>query len=705
MSDSTPPVRMSPLIAMSALLFLIAVVIVAPFVAIGALARLGSPPTTQLKGNGMSTAGSVEEDRLKMGPEIRTRSSGPGWLNPDDPLADLASPDATTRRFALDQTRISNWIHGYYRSGPATAEQKAALTTRLRQAFKDDSPDVRLAAAELVERIGSSLGMKPEEAVPACEGLMAEPSTETRTRASIIVWRYQGTPEAGKVLVAAVENKQLTQSYRLWSAAGTNAKPHRYPPGMVPALERVIGDRQEDRFTRTFFLERMKYVLDTGAPPSDSFRERFVGLVSDQTEDTEVRQAALGFLAQIKDGTVLDTLRPVVARMAADPKTAVPLRVRLIAAVGPDAAAVGTVKNQLANQLADAVADKSADPAFRAFAAHFFNLDTSPSFIRAVEVMADTDPRTATLRRVLAERMAAFLAKNPLPPGGTEVLKRMMAVCPSRQLSPRVGFGYADTGEPWQEVPANTPGADFDAAFVSVLVKAAPQVLPAVVDGLGNDLTRRRNLEVLLKRGDAAIEADRIAVLLAVTDLTEEERPLAAELAGKLKTWDKLAERLRANKPARERLPELVKEWKAVGKDPVPLLVGLFTQERYKVRERVAAEIGKIGPDAKAAIPRLMEQLVADVNTGPTPYVAALAAIGPDSLPALNDLIGHKDPRMRVAAAEAFGLLGPEVRSKATPVLRRVIEQEKDESVKAAALAALGKVNPDAAKQLGWYER
>jgi HEAT repeat protein len=85
--------------------------------------------------------------------------------------------------------------------------------------------------------------------------------------------------------------------------------------------------------------------------------------------------------------------------------------------------------------------------------------------------------------------------------------------------------------------------------------------------------------------------------------------------------------------------------------------------------------------------------------------VTALAAIGPDSLPALNDLIGHKDPRVRVAAAEAFGRLGPEVRSKATPVLRAVIEQEKVEWVKAAALNALGKVNPDAAKQLGWYER
>ncbi|MFY7952649.1 MAG: HEAT repeat domain-containing protein [Armatimonadaceae bacterium] len=647
------------------------------------------------------------------GPAVTTSQAKPtaakktpltaGWSE-DDPLAGLDSPDATTRRYALDQTRVSNWIHGFNRSGAATAEQKAAAATRLRQVLKDDSPHVRLAAAELIEGIGRFLGMKPEEAVPACETLLADPNAEVRTRAAIIVWRYEGTPEAGKVLVAAVENKQLTQSYRLWSAVGTNAKPHRYPAGMVPALERVIGDRQEDRFTRTHLLGQLKYALDTDVPPSDSFRERFVGLVSDQTEDTEVRQALLGFLAQLKDRTAFDALRPVVVRLAADPKTAVPLRVRLIAAVGPDAAAVGTVKNQLANQLANAVADKSADPAFRAFAALFFNLDTSPSFIRAVEVMADTDPRTATLRRVLAERMAAFLAKNPLPPGGTAVLERIMAVCPSRQLSPRVAFGYDDRGEPWQQVPANTPGADFDAAFVPVLVNAAPQVLPAVVDGLGNDLTRRRNLEVLLKRGDAAIEADRIAVLLAVTDLTEEERPLAAELVGKLKTWDKLAAWFRANKPARERLPELVKEWKAARKDPVPLLVGLFTHERYEVRERVAAEIGKIGPDAKDAIPKLVEQLTSEKQST-EPYVTALAAIGPDSLPALTDLIHSKNPGVRNDAANGIGRLGPEVRSKATPVLRAVIEQEKVEWVKETALNALGKVNPDAAKQLGWYER
>ena len=120
--------------------------------------------------------------------------------------------------------------------------------------------------------------------------------------------------------------------------------------------------------------------------------------------------------------------------------------------------------------------------------------------------------------------------------------------------------------------------------------------------------------------------------------------------------------------------------------------------------------MGKIGPDAKAAIPKLVEQLKADVTAtkkagtqpGHAPFVEALAAIGPDVLPAVSDLTTDAEPMVRVAAAEVFGYLGTEVRSKATPLLRKLIEEDKDETVKQAALHALGQVNPKEAEKLGW---
>lgn len=620
----------------------------------------------------------------------------------NDLLARLNSKDAYARLHALDPTRFANW-RAEMKYSPQSVQ---AVAARVRQMLADETPSVRLAAAQLVESNGLHPHVKRDEAVPACETLLADADEETRTRAAVIVWRYNGTPEAGKVLVSAVSGQPLAGSFRLFAVVPTDAPPHTYPDGMIPAVERVIAHRREEAAVRLNFLNELASAFDKGTKPTADFEQLVSGLMDDTSASTDVRGGALALLVRVNGGKLPDGLRKTANDLAATSRTPVPVRVRLIAALGPRAESFAKEYPVLASQLVSAVTDPIQAPAYRAFAAHFFTPDTDERFDDALRLMAETDATTATLRRVLAERMMAEHARKPWAtdtPFPNSRL-RLMALCPSRHLSPRVAFGYADSGEPWQQVPANTPGADFDAAFVSVLVKAAPQVLPAVVNGLGNNLTRRRNLEVLLKRGDAAIEADRIALLLAVTDLTEDERPLAAELAGKLKTWDTLAAWLRAGKPARERLPELVKEWKAARKDPVPLLVGLLTHERFEVRERAAAEIGKIGPDAKAAISKLAEQLVADTHSA-EPYVSALAAVGPDSLPPLAELTRHKDQRIRTAAVDALGRLGPEVRSKATPVLRLMIEQEKDVSVKAAALNALGKVNPDAAKQLGWYER
>ncbi len=636
-------------------------------------------------------------------PNATEKEKPPPTPKAEDPSADLDDPRPNARMAPLNnRTRLDEWARG----PNATPERLAAAAARIRKAFGDSDSLVRVSAAEFVEGGASFPGFKREEAVPVCETLLADPLVEVRTRAAVIVWRYKGTPETGQVLVAAVEDRHHLRDGLRMTVVPTDAPPRRYPDGIIPAAERVIADRREEVSLRYHLLADLRQAMDAGAKPSAGFEKVAAGLLADDTDDPQVRGLAVAVLAKANGGVVPPAVRPTAAKLAANPKTPVPLRVRLIAALNPRSNTFATEHNEIANQLDAAITDTSADPAFRAFAAHFFTPDTPGRFVRAVAVMADTDTAAVTLRRVLAERTAAYLADHPLPVGEavTIPLAQMMAACPSVAYNPRILGGYApDTGELWEILPWNATGSDFEAKFVPVLVKADPQVLPAIADGLGNELTRERSLTVLLKRGDAAKEADRIAAHLAVFDFDDEDRKLAAEVAKGL-SGSKLAEWLRANMPAHQRRAELVKDWKAAGKDPIPPLLGLFTHERADVRAWAAEEVGKIGPDAKAAVPKLAEQLVAD-KSSTEPYVAALAAVGPDSLPALTDLIGHKEPRVRGAAAEAFGRLGPEVRSKATPVLRGVIEGDKDPAVKAAALTALGRVNPDAAKSLGWTGR
>jgi HEAT repeat protein len=334
----------------------------------------------------------------------------------------------------------------------------------------------------------------------------------------------------------------------------------------------------------------------------------------------------------------------------------------------------------------------------------------------AVAVLSVTTDATKTLRRVLAQRVATTYPGNKLPPKGwgTPELAKRMAVTPSAYRTPQVESGYSDTGEPWQVVKeGELPAANFDALVIHYLVHFWADVLPHLLiddrDYTTYSLFYARAGQVLGRVKVDQAPALHKALVQVMRDTTLSE-PVRIEAANRLfrgewpnglaTSW---SDRLAAVDTTHEERVIIV-QWSVVEKayhTPLGWYLNLLKGQRGEARCAVAEVIGKMGPEAKDAIPELIMGLKAD-TIAPAPYVSALAAIGPDSVPALGELMKEKEPKLRTAAAEALGLIGPEGRSKATPILRTAIEQEKDDAVKKAALEALGQVNPVEAKKLGW---
>ena len=116
-------------------------------------------------------------------------------------------------------------------------------------------------------------------------------------------------------------------------------------------------------------------------------------------------------------------------------------------------------------------------------------------------------------------------------------------------------------------------------------------------------------------------------------------------------------------------------------------------------RQYAALALGRIGPEAKAAVPALVKAL-GDRNAHVRADAAsALYFIGPaakTAVPALIGLLGDTDRYVRHWAVVALGKIGPEAR-KAVPALVKILEDEDtDVQMRSWAAQALGGIGPDA---------
>jgi HEAT repeat protein len=143
----------------------------------------------------------------------------------------------------------------------------------------------------------------------------------------------------------------------------------------------------------------------------------------------------------------------------------------------------------------------------------------------------------------------------------------------------------------------------------------------------------------------------------------------------------------------------------------VPLLVRVFenTEEKITNRGTAAYYLGRIGPQAKCAVPVFLKALRAKAKPDdPTAkhirdsVLYGLTLLGPVAKEAVPDLmvilLNYKLPYgERQRAAEALGSIGPAARP-AIPALRKALK-DKDNMVREAAVRALEKVSSNSAKK------
>ncbi len=455
--------------------------------------------------------------------------------------------------------------------------------------------------------------------------------------------------------------------------------------------EELLDDADTPADMRAKAFELLVAGAKVGEVPDD-LRPTLLKLVETKTTAADVRAKAFELLvAGAKVGEVPDAVRPLVVKLAADADTPTDLRIRAFRLLAPASDTFAKTYPELAAVLEKAVTDGKAKMEFRAFAARYYKPDTAEKFATAVEL--GTTSAITSFNTAFNTALGIALAEQF--PDGKSIPKEWVTA----KLAERIAknrFVYAPDR--------------LDPLFADALFAFGKEIVPALVEGLNESTIRRRNVAVLERFGaDAKPAAPRVFDLLTSQYVSEDDKVMLLRVIAAFGP-DEIVNRLKGKGGTVEERALLLKQLKQDAKARLALFTELLAHDQQDVRMWAASEVGKIGPDAKTAIPKLVEQLKADVaatkksgtQPGHGPFVEAIAAIGPDCLPAVTELTADAEPMVRVAAAEVFGYLGTEVRSKATPLLRKMVEEDKDETVKQSALHALGQVNPKEAEKLGW---
>ena len=101
----------------------------------------------------------------------------------------------------------------------------------------------------------------------------------------------------------------------------------------------------------------------------------------------------------------------------------------------------------------------------------------------------------------------------------------------------------------------------------------------------------------------------------------------------------------------------------------VPLLTDLLKDRDSTVRSSAAYALGEFGPEARAAIPALME-LLKDKDASRAAAASALGDIGPEAsaaTPAIIELLNDENEKVRRDADEALEKIRNETRNTSRP--------------------------------------
>ena len=130
----------------------------------------------------------------------------------------------------------------------------------------------------------------------------------------------------------------------------------------------------------------------------------------------------------------------------------------------------------------------------------------------------------------------------------------------------------------------------------------------------------------------------------------------------------------------------------SLGSEAVPPLIEALRQK--EVRPKVAIILGRIGPEAKAAVPALVEALNDENTVTRQEVLFALASIGPEAKAAVPAIVGAlQDPDMdvRYGACFALGKIGPAA-LEAKPELQKKLDSA-DQFLALSAAWALAQID------------
>lgn len=136
-------------------------------------------------------------------------------------------------------------------------------------------------------------------------------------------------------------------------------------------------------------------------------------------------------------------------------------------------------------------------------------------------------------------------------------------------------------------------------------------------------------------------------------------------------------------------------------KAAVPALIQALEDKRMPERGEAARSLGWIGPEAKAAIPALKSSLQDPDASLRLESLVALARIDHQDeshIAALSECLKNESASVRIAAVRALGGLGDRAKP-AVPELRRLALNDDDQSVLREVIQALEALEADNAKE------
>jgi len=573
----------------------------------------------------------------------------------------------------------------------------------LRVALAD--PDGR-TAGQAAFALGR-LAAKDPETLEALAAALAHPSPYARKHAALALQRIgpASLPLIARAAGGAADPARLLAAATLIHFAGVA------PDDVAPIARNLLAS--DDRFVQR---EAIRSLGVAGSPGRAAVPALIALLAHGDEEIVQVTIWALG-------------------RMRSDATGAVPHLVAILETSGDSTAVWAAI-------LALGEIGVPAEPSIPSILAAARRSKSGVElFSPAVEALAKIGPAGhAALVQVIREEtgarrqlaIGALARLNLNPPGFKEALEevvkdgdvqtREMALMTIRQLAPESKPSLESLITALKKGP---PDPQARAQIVYGLAEAAPVAeLAAMAHGKDANL-RLAALEALaLKPRTAFTAADRASVRPILLDALESgDRALETAAAGALPnapptSLDPRILRLLGRKGSARR--PIVQALVALGPEIVPKLAAALQGDGRDLRDGAAIALAGFGPEARAAIPALVEAALddpaaagefarailatKDLEACATLFAdprmperqrfgEALAAAGVDALPHFDRLRRHADPTVRRESVQLLGRLG----DKTVPWLLEAAE-DKDPAVASAALRSLGRaVRPELA--------